>query len=403
MVHTLEPMSRDLAPVIDDARWRAATATDHDPLVPLLRRARERSEVLTERAVERITASVPAYAEAVSREDLWLSVNRNLDLNLLVLAERRDADVVELTARAALGARRAASGVPISDLLRAFRVGYVVLWEGLTELAQLEGRGAVDRLLEDAGRIWELLDRISSAVADSYREASSRRDLDTRRRSLALIAGLERYPVDRDRLEADARQLGLDVNGPFVAAVCDGHLRDLGRGGCLIAEQPDRTVVLLQPAAGARSGEAVLAERLQRSGVTGIGVGLAAHGLAGAGRSLAEAQRCHRGAVELGVDLLSWRRDWFHCLVLEAAPSLEPLVGDVVAELKRSPDALETVTELLAANGNLSAAARQLHLHANTVAYRLQRLQDASGLDVRGSGGLLEAQLALALAERLPE
>ena len=399
-MRTLEPTSRDLAPVVDDDRWRAATEAGDDPLVPLLRRAREQAQVLTDRAVERITASVPAYAETVSREDLWLSVNRNLDLNLLVLAERRDADVEELMARATLGARRAASGLSISDLLRAFRVGYVVLWDGLTELARLEGRETVDRLLEDAGRIWELLDRISSAVADSYREAYSRRDLDTRRRSLALVAGLERYPADRDQLEDDARQLGLDVNGAFVAAVCDGHLPPLGAGGFLVVEQPDRSVVLLQPAAGARSGEIILAANLRQAGAERVGVGLAGHGLAGARRSLCEAQRAHRCAVELGADLLSWREDWFHCLVLEASESLEPLVGDAVAELQRSPDAVETVTELLTANGNLSEAARQLHLHANTVAYRLQRLQDLSGLDVRARGGLLQAQLALALAGR---
>lgn len=402
MVHTVEPTSRDLAPVVDDERWRAVTATDRDPLVRLLRRAREHSQDLTDRAVERITASVPAYAEAVTRDDLWLSVNRNLDLNLLVLAERRDADVAELTARAALGARRAASGLSISDLLRAFRVGYVVLWEGLTELAQLEGREAVDRLLEDAGRIWELLDRISSAVADSHRDAFSRRDLDTRRRSLAFIAGLEHYPADRDRIEDDARHLGVDANGAFVAAVCDGHLQRLGTGDALVAEQPDRTVVIHQPRAGARSGETILAGLLRDAGVTGVGIGLAGHGLVGARRSLLEAQRAHRCARELGVDLLSWRQDWFQCLVLEAADSLEPLVGDVVSELRGSPEGVATVTEFLAANGNLTAAARHLQLHPNTVAYRLQRLQEASGLDVRGRGGLLQAQLALVLAERLP-
>ena len=34
-----------------------------------------------------------------------------------------------------LGRRRAHQGVPIDDVMRAFRVGYTVLWEGLSEIA----------------------------------------------------------------------------------------------------------------------------------------------------------------------------------------------------------------------------------------------------------------------------
>lgn len=391
---------RDLAPVVDDETWLDAVRRTDDPLVPAIRTARERGTELTDRAVERIVASIPAYADAIPADDLWLSVSRNLDLNLLVLVERRDITPAELAARAALGERRARAGLPISDLLRAFRVGYLVLWDGLREAAQAQGRDAVDRLLEEAGRIWDLLDRISSAVAERHRETLARQDVDTRRRSLALVAGVGRYPDERDTTEAHARDLGLDTHGPFVAAVCDGHVHRPGTGGCVVAEQPDRTVVLLQPTSGARSGEALLEARLREQGVTGIGLGLAAHGLAGARRSLAEAQRMHRCARELGRDALSWREGWFTCLVHEAAASLEPLVGDAVAELGTSADAAGTVAELLAANGNLSAAARRLHLHPNTVAYRLQRLRQASGLDVREPGGLLKAQLALALADR---
>jgi hypothetical protein len=392
-------LTTDLAPVVDEERWRrATTARPGDPLIALLERARAQSDDLTGHAVDRILAAIPVYREVVSREDLWLSVSRNLDLNLLVLAERRDVDAAELTVRAALGARRASAGLPVSDVLRAYRVGYLVLWEGLTRLARLEGHGAVDRLLEDAARIWELLDRISSAVADSYRERLARQDLDLRRRSLRLVAGIERYPDERDRTEALARELGLDAAGTFVVGVCNGHVRPFEAGGTVVAEQPDRTVVVLQPLTGMRSGETTLAQRFADEGVA-AGIGLARHGLAGARRSLVEAQIAHRAAVDVDGPVC-WRDRWFTCLAFESAASLEPLVGDAVAELRRSPDTAATIAALLAANGNVSAAARALHVHANTVAYRLQRLRDVSGLDARGPGGLLAAHLAYALAQR---
>ena len=392
--------SLDLRPVIDEGRWERATAAASDnPLLPLLQRARDRAEVLTDRAVERIIASIPSYADEklVSREDLWLSVRRNLDLNLLVLAEHRDLNVGELSARATLGARRAQAGLAVSDLLRAFRVGYLVLWEGLTEVARDVGPETVNQLLDDAGRIWECLDRISNAVAEAYRETLVRRDVDLRRRALAFVAGLEGYPSDADETAGLARALGLDPGGPFVAAVCSEHITGLTELGAIVAEQPDRTVVVLQPGTGARLGETQLRTRIADAAPSAVGLGTTGHGLEGAKRSLAEASRAQRTAAAMGARFVCWRDNWFECLVSESRTSVEPLVADAVAELRRSEEAVETLGALVAENGNLTGAARRLHLHPNTVAYRVQRLKEISGLDVRAENGLLMAQLALAL------
>lgn len=391
--------SRDLRPVVDEERWERATAASDDPLLPLLQRARDRADVLTDRAVERIIASIPSYAaeKLVSRDDLWLSVRRNLDLNLLVLAEHRDLNEAELSARATLGARRAEAGLPVSDLLRAFRVGYLVLWEGLTEVARDVGPATVNQLLDDAGRIWECLDRISNAVAEAYRETLVRRDVNLRRRALAFVAGVESHPEDADTTAAAARVLGLDPSGPYVAAVCSEHIAGLTDLGAVVAEQPDRTVVLLQPGTGTRLGETQLRARLADAAVTAVGVGTTGYGLDGARRSLTEASRAHRAAVAMGARFVCWRDHWFECLVTEARASVEPLVADAIAELRRSDEAVDTLAALVAENGNLTAAARHLHVHPNTVAYRVQRLKEVSGLDVKAENGLLLAQLALAL------
>lgn len=393
--------SADLRPVIDDERWQRAVerATNDDALLPLLLRARDRAEDLTDRAVARIVASIPVYADEgiVSRDDLWLSVSRNLDLNLLVLAEHRDLSDEELHARAALGARRAQAGLAVSDLLRAFRVGYLVLWEGLTEVARDVGPATVNQLLDDAGRIWECLDRISNAVAESYREALFRRDVDLRRRALAFVAGLETYPDGAADTEAAARALGIDPSAPLVAAVCGEHIAGFADHGAVVADQPDRTVVILQPGTGSRFGEAQLQARLQEALPSAAGIGTVATGLEGARRSLSEASRAFRVAQATGGGVVCWRDGWFECLVHEARASVEPLVAEAAEELRRSEDGIETLEAVVTENGNLTAAARRLHVHPNTVAYRMQRLKDVSGLDVKGQSGLLLGQLALSL------
>ncbi len=392
--------ARDLGVVVAEERWRRVVdrAAD-DPFLRLLVRARERADELTDRAVERISSSIAVYQDgAVDRDDLRLSVSRNLDLNLLVLAEHRDPLEGELRDRAQLGVRRASDGLPISDVLRAFRVGYLVLWEAMTEIAQELGRDSVDRLLADAGRIWELLDRVSDAVADSYRETVAMQDADLRRCALRLVDAVTRLPAGRDEAETAARALGLDPAGAFVVAACAGRLAAIDGAQVVVADQPDRTIAVFQPRPGSTRADDLLAARLAAGSVGTVGVGQVAHGLDGAARSLAEACRLLSCARDLGAQVLRWRHDWFRCLVIEAADSLEPLVADAVTTLRASEEARDTLHALLGANGNLTATARSLHVHANTVAYRLQRLQDLCGLDVRARDGLLTARLALTLA-----
>ena len=68
-----------------------------------------------------------------------------------------------------------------------------------------------------------------------------------------------------------------------------------------------------------------------------------------------------------------------------------------MAFLRTSEEGRETLAALVATSGNLTAAARELHLHANSVAYRLARLEESCGLEVRTRDGLLRARLALEL------
>lgn len=397
-----EKLPLDLQPVASERRWRELAETpDDNRLTALLLRAHDDAEAFTDRVVARILETVrPGTAvDEVRGGDLWWTVHRNFELHLLLLAERRDATESELRARAQLGVRRAEAGLPLNDVLRAFRVGYLVFWEELAALARDTGRQAVDELLDNAGRGWALFDRISAAVETAYRDRTALRDLDSRRRARRFLAGLLALPDDREATAEQARALDLDPSGPWVAAIVAGHIVKSPRPRQMIAvEQPDRSVVVAQPRHTGPDAEKRLARALMTRGQIGLGVGIVRPGLDGAKASLRDAERAHRAAIELNARYLSFRDHWFECLALESAASLRPLVVEAVNALRAAPELARTVDAYLAADGTLTEAASALHVHANTVSYRLQRLFDTTGLDPRTSKGALTARLALTLA-----
>jgi len=67
---------------------------------------------------------------------------------------------------------------------------------------------------------------------------------------------------------------------------------------------------------------------------------------------------------------------------------------------KRTPN-IETARTWLALAGSTSAAAQQLHIHRNTVRYRLKRLEELTGRDLAEPVGAAELHVALECARIL--
>jgi purine catabolism regulator len=62
---------------------------------------------------------------------------------------------------------------------------------------------------------------------------------------------------------------------------------------------------------------------------------------------------------------------------------------------RHNADLVRTLAAFLDHNGNLQATARELNLHVNSVAYRMQRIRAIAGLDFEQSEDRLLAQVAL--------
>jgi hypothetical protein len=393
--------ARDLAQVGDEQHWfEIAARAEHEVLAALVLATRKDAASLVDRVVDRILELVPAYATGtVSHDDLWWSVHRNLELNLLLIAERREVTLEELATRSQLGVRRAMAGIGVADLLRAFRTGYLMVWEALTERARVSGVDAMEALLDHTARVWSMLDMVSAAVEDAHRSFQAANDTRSRRQGLGFVAGLGAFPADVERTTEHARALGFDPGGMFLAAVVDGHLPAAVQGvDGVIVEQPDRSVMFVQPVAEGGEAEESLATTLQRWTIGAIGIGSVGEGLGGAQLSLRAAEMAHRVAQRSGREVI-FRRDWFACMTCEASDLLAPLVQPLVAELD-ADEVANTVGALIRCGGNLTAAARELHVHPNTVSYRLERLRKITGIDLRQSQGMLDGHLALMLAGR---
>ncbi len=89
---------------------------------------------------------------------------------------------------------------------------------------------------------------------------------------------------------------------------------------------------------------------------------------------------------------------------LAGSPDLAPFRGLVRPlvehDRERRSDLVRTLRAYFAANSNASEAADRMFLHRNSMLYRLARIQNLTGLDLKDSRAALALQLGLLALER---
>jgi sugar diacid utilization regulator len=238
-----------------------------------------------------------------------------------------------------------------------------------------------------------------------------------------------------------ASQLGHDLRLPHVviwvtvAAAEGGAASAIGNGGAPVAPITTRAAEALGTALHAwtrvRPGEIVALVAAPGDGVadrTGIseqgevalrrilgnggvaeeptwwaGMGEVTRSPLEVSRSAAEAQDTARlGLLVVGPGHIARTSDLgvYHLLLaLRKSGELQSFVERELAPLRNTPrredHLLETVEVYFACNGNLSEAARRLHLHRNSLLYRLHHIRDLLGHDLENPELRLALQLAL--------
>lgn len=110
-----------------------------------------------------------------------------------------------------------------------------------------------------------------------------------------------------------------------------------------------------------------------------------------------------RRAIAAGArpDPPSWDALGAWRLIVDAPPTLQVAdlhpAAEVLAAQDRS-DLMTTARVVLDHGGDVTAAAKALHLHRTTLYYRLDRIEELTGVDLRDGDGRTDLQLALWLA-----
>ena len=397
------------------------------PQVPALyRRVEEGLHDLALSMVDTFLDEIPLY-QRLPREqvegEITSIVEDNLRIFFRTLREGRAPTEEELAEPRASAQRRAEERLPLEAVLSAYHLGGRIGWEALVRAARPDEQ---DVLVRAASGVLLYIQHVTGAVATAYLEEQQaiygeERDA---RRSLAraLLAGepaeelasranvvlASAYVVGALRLPSCAKagavtavvaarrrvrrlQAALDdyAKEPVVA------LLDGSGGTFLLPASPD----------GADAVEGQLAQLVSLlAGVTDVPVTLAG-AVAGSPQDVPRAAAqatdvldlVHRlerppGAYRLSDVLVEYQ--------LSRGSDALPLLAQALQPLERNPDLLATLDVYLAHDQDRRSTAAALHVHPNTLDYRLRRISELTGLDLSTTYGL-QVLLAALTARRL--
>ncbi|MFD7160609.1 PucR family transcriptional regulator [Kribbella sp. NPDC059898] len=370
--------------------------TDTEPdLAQLAAWAEGQLPELAENACTAIVAKMPFYrtGAVVSIADLRRSVGHNL--RFLVGAIREPQAPLDLDAPRETGRRRAQQSAPLPEVLQAYRISFATLWDALLAHAKETGeQSASDALLSAASLIWQVTDEHALAVTEAYRAATAELMLARQRRRAALVEALLTGQPGPDGGPWEAASLlGLPPGGQLLVVAAEtralaaeslpGIERRLSERGVVSGWRLTPALQLGLVAIAAGQEELVLA--LLREGVSArTGVSPLYSNLSDTPRAL---QLARTAMATVPVGRAEVRR--FDPSPLAALIAIDPNEGRRIAEavlgsvLALPADdrtvLLDTLHEYLNHDGSAEHAARALHCHANTVRYRLRRLQELTG------------------------
>ncbi|WP_063695857.1 PucR family transcriptional regulator [Amycolatopsis orientalis] len=363
---------------------------------------RERLEDIADELTERIRGEIPSYAQ-LPRAEHRRTVRDTAETLLASLAVGAEPTAAQLRAVQQASRRRAYYGLPVYDVVAAFHVVARELWDRLREVA-----GAAEEvLIELVGPIWLWIQSMCSVVVDAYvAEAGARHgyEVGLRQRLLELLRG---GGATGPQASDVARELGFDPAASFQAFCApaeewsQGQLDPLQRG----ARQLPGVVhcglhgALMIVLAQGIEAERVLARLERLAGPDArLGVGLVRDGLVGAEMSIADADQ----ALAFGTGgVVRFEDVWLPASLTGSQDRLVPLFARAREVARDNPSLAEAVLAFCRHGFTLAGAAAELHVHANTVGYRLARWQELSGLDPRSFPGLVRSVLSLDLQAEL--
>lgn len=413
------PMASDTAPPRPPRRQATSTRAG-DRLL-----ARFDEVIATMRA--RILEEGPSYRRLPPEEIADVTELLHSNARLLVAAmagqrvTREQLDYVAEHVR-----HRVRSGISLEEVLQAYRTALNAFWEECT--AEVAGLGlSRDAAVDLARRVSEAMDTLTTHAAATYvREESHLRALSDQA-ARDLLDALLRGDVDPARAEPYNAAPGLDPQGDLVVVVGRVATKDtrlsvaLDRAAAILADQlatrraspllvvRERAVVAIAPAETQdhhldrlRAACAALAAETEAELYCGLSSPAAGFGAVAAAyeqASLAVSRASERRPVVALATLPAIQ----HLLTGATGTTRALLLAKAGPLAAQKPSALATMRDTLRgfadADLNVTRAAAALHIHENTLRYRLRRIREASGHDPQTFAGLVELLCLLEVLE----
>jgi PucR C-terminal helix-turn-helix domain len=337
----------------------------------------------------------------VSEGEVLEACRRNLRLWSRWLAagvtpSESDLDVLRESVRA-----RATQGVPLEDLLHAYRLGGRLGWQLLRRHATAAENEA---LLDAAELLMQYVDDVSAIVTAAYLGERQALVSEEERRTRDLVNRI----VEGDALMSDevvlAERVGVPARTGYVPFAV-----------ALPGTRPQRHATL---AARLRAGGLCLAitegDRVfglasQPLGLADIGEG--PHAVLAISGTTSRAQLATaREELELLVDFgrraglagVVKREDYLPELLVARSPALASTLHDrILAPLRDAEhaDLLHTLKTFVVCHLDRARTSAALHIHRNTLAYRLGRIKELTGLELGSPRDLTCVYLCLAAEE----
>ncbi|URM89257.1 helix-turn-helix domain-containing protein [Streptomyces sp. MRC013] len=354
--------------------------------------------------------------------DITEVVRRNLALFADVLRRRRPLDGGRLRELAASAVQRAEEGVPVQHVFSAYHVGMRVVWKRMAAGVAPED---LPDLVETTVLLLDHLRVLTETVVGAYvheRLQVSGREQAGRRSLLAAL------------LEGRAPGADAETDGPrpaeayvLLALAVSAHPDERGEdAGARIAARrklrrltgtlqewvPEHALVALDTGGGtvllpldcseaadagstARRVDALVARASRRAGAD---VRAAAVGCrrADVPHARTEAAEVLRVVLAQGRPPGVYRLDdvLLEVQLSRPGPALDRLVR-LLDPLETAPELLATLTEYLAHGQSRKRAAAALHVHPNTVDYRLRRVAELTELDLHSAADVVRLTAAL--------
>jgi hypothetical protein len=390
-------------------------------------RLSRRLDEVTQQMVDRMIEQVPAYRRLPPDgiADVQALAARNTRVMSAALRAGTHLDRDELRYVAEHVRERVRRGVSMEEMLHAYRAAITVFWEAAIAEGVTLGFSR-DAALELARRTSELTDDLTTHAAETYvREISRLRALSDQE-ARDLLELLLRGEVDAEALATHHAAPGLDSAESLVVVV--GRIARTDRSE---SDALESAAAVLTGALTTGHASPLVAVR------TGVVVAVApAEGGAPIAPRLAEA---HEGLRERGIELfcgLSAPRSGLArvpaafdqaALAVSRASLTQPVVSlaelpviqnlllgatgtmralltslaeDIDFEGRESAAGMRTTLHAYAdASMNLTRAAEALHVHPNTLRYRLRRIEERSGRDPHTFSDLVDLICLLDLLE----